>query len=294
MPAPLGPFLEATRRRVDARLAELIPPPGNPPAVVTHPVHYALTSPGKRIRPAVVFAVGRLFDVGEERLLDTACAVEMVHASSLVFDDLPSMDDAQTRRGRPTVHRKFGEAMAILAGLELLHRAFGVLSEEGARRRGFPLGELVGLLSTAIGVDGVVGGQAVDLAADPARVDLGTLEFIHSHKTGALFIAAAEAGAVLGGAKPAQRRAVVDWAKNVGLAFQITDDLLDAVGTVEETGKDIGKDAGKTTFVSFLGVDGARRLAGELTEFAEACLAPFGSRGELLVALARHVRDRTS
>jgi geranylgeranyl diphosphate synthase type II len=289
----LAPFLEATRLRVDRRLAELIPAPGSDPAVVTGPIHYALTSPGKRIRPAVLFAVGRLFRADEEPLLDPACAVEMVHASSLVFDDLPSMDNADLRRGRPTVHRVHGEAMAILAGLELLHRAFGVLAEEGKRRRGFPLGEMVELLSRAIGVDGVVGGQAVDLTAPPKSVDLPTLEFIHSHKTGALFIAAAEAGALLSGARVAERRAVVDYAKNLGLAFQITDDLLDVVGDAATMGKPTGADAGKTTFVSFLGVDGARRLAAELTGFAEECLRPFGARGELLVALARYVRDRS-
>jgi len=290
----LAPFLEGCRRRVDDRLAELVPPPGHPPGVVTRPLHFALTSPGKRIRPALLFAVGGLFKAKDESLLDTACAVEMIHASSLVFDDLPSMDAADLRRGRPTVHKQFGEAMAILAGLDLLHRAFGVLAAEASRRRGYPLAEMVTLLSGAIGVSGVVGGQAVDLTSEPAGVDLATLEFIHSHKTGALFIAAAEAGGLLAGARPAERTAIVNYAKNLGLAFQITDDLLDAVGTPESTGKTTGLDRNKATFVSFLGIEGARRLAGELTGFAEECLAPFGDRGELLVSLARFVRDRSS
>ena len=291
---PLAAFLEETRQRVDRRLAELLPEEGAAPAVVTEPIRYAGFAPGKRIRPALLFAVGRMFGTSPDKLLDTACAVELVHTASLIFDDLPSMDDAALRRGRPTVHRKFGEAMAILAAIELLQRGFGVVAEEGERRRGYPATDISALLSRAIGLRGVVGGQAVDLTADGSKMDLATLEFIHSHKTGALFIAAAEAGARLSKARSGELRAIVDYAKNVGLAFQITDDLLDVTGTSAETGKDVGADRKKTTFVTFLGVSGAKALAAELTGFAERCLEPFGKRAELLVALARFVRDRRS
>jgi geranylgeranyl diphosphate synthase type II len=227
-------------------------------------------------------------------VLDLACAVEMVHACSLIFDDLPAMDDAALRRGRPTVHREFGEATAQLAGLGLLNRAYAVVAE-GAQRlplRRYSAEDLVHHLARAVGSDGLIGGQALDLESGPADLDLERLEYIHSHKTGALFIAAGELGAMAANARRRDLDVITRYAKNLGLAFQISDDLLDATATEAEAGKDVGQDAGKVTFVSLLGVDGAEVLADELLAFAIASLEPLGRRAEPLRQLAGFVQRR--
>jgi geranylgeranyl diphosphate synthase type II len=255
-------------------------------------VRYAALGAGKRVRPVLALAVAELFGAPEsDAALDVACAVELVHASSLVLDDLPSMDDAQLRRGRPTVHRAFGEDVAILAAFALLNHAFALVAEAASRLapRRYTPAEMVHQLAAAVGTRGLIGGQALDLRSDPAAIDLERLEYIHSHKTGALFLAAAELGAMAADARRRDLEAVARYAKNVGLAFQIEDDLLDALASTAETGKDAKQDLGKATFVGLLGVDGARALADELLAFAIDSLTPFGAKAEPLRALAEQV-----
>ncbi|MEA2694436.1 MAG: geranylgeranyl diphosphate synthase, type [Acidobacteriota bacterium] len=257
-------------------------------------MHYALTGPGKRLRPVLTLIVADLFGSRGEVVLDVACAVEMVHACSLIFDDLPSMDDAARRRGRPTVHLAHGEDVALLAGLALLNHAYALVAA-GAQRlalRRYTSEDMIHHLAAAIGTGGLIGGQALDLSSRPEEMDLSLLEYIHSHKTGALFMAAGELGAMAADAKRRDLEVISRYAKNLGLAFQISDDLLDVLATPEETGKDTGKDAGKVTFVKLLGVDGARTLAAELLGFAVDSLAPLGKKAEPLRELARFVELR--
>jgi geranylgeranyl diphosphate synthase type II len=285
---------------VDARLPELLPPVEERPRRVHEAMRYALTSPGKRLRPALTLAVAELLSrpgaAAREPVLDLACAVEMVHACSLVFDDLPAQDDAALRRGRPTVHRAFGEDVAQLAGLALLSRAYAVVAAAGQRLAlgRYTVEDMIHHLAEAIGTGGLIGGQALDLHTPPEELDLDRLEYIHSHKTGALFIAAGELGAMAVDARRRDLEVITRYAKNLGLAFQISDDLLDVLGTPEVTGKDSHQDAGKVTFVGLLGIEGARTLAAELLDFAVLSLAPLGRRAAVLRQLAVFVRDRAS
>jgi geranylgeranyl diphosphate synthase type II len=299
-PSPaLGGRLAAHAERVEQRLGALVPPSEERPAGVHRAMRYALTGPGKRLRPVLTLAVAELFGRGDEAVLDVGCAVELVHACSLVLDDLPMMDDAALRRGRATVHRAHGEDVAVLAAFALFNRAYALLVESGQRLglRRYTTEDMVHHLAAAVGTGGLIGGQALDLEQrheQGAPPDLDRLEYIHSHKTGALFMAAAELGAMAADARRRDLEAVTRYAKNLGLAFQITDDLLDAEGTPEQVGKDTGKDAGKTTFVKLLGVEGARVLAAELLDFADASLQPLGRKADPLRELARFVLGRRS
>ena len=255
-------------------------------------MRYAALGGGKRVRPVLTLAVAEMLGARDlDAALDLGCAVELVHASSLVLDDLPAMDDAALRRGRATTHRAFGEDLALLAAFALLNRAYELVADVARRtpRRRWTGEDLLHHLTAAVGPGGLVGGQALDLAARPEDTGLERLEAIHSHKTGALFVAAAELGAMAADARRKDLEAVGSYAKNLGLAFQIEDDLLDVLATPEETGKDARQDEEKATFVRLLGVDGARQLADELLRFAVESLAPFGRRADGLVALAEFV-----
>ncbi|HEV2852808.1 MAG TPA: polyprenyl synthetase family protein [Thermoanaerobaculia bacterium] len=298
-PASLAGPLATWAARVNRRLPDLLPPPSARPEPVHQAMHYALTGAGKRVRPVLTLAVADLFGARSEPVLDLACAVEMVHACSLVLDDLPSMDDAALRRGRPTVHRAFGENVALLAALGLLNRAYALVAEAHHRLslRRYTTEDVVHHLAAAIGSDGLIGGQALDLLARPGdnseEMDLDVLEYIHSHKTGALFMAAGELGAMAADARRRDLEVIARFAKNLGLAFQISDDLLDVLGTPEETGKDTGKDEKKVTFVRLLGVPGAQALAAELLGFAVESLAPLGRKADPLRDLAHFVQHRS-
>jgi geranylgeranyl diphosphate synthase, type II len=284
-------FLADGKRQVEDALDQLVPPLGTPPPALHEAMRYTLLLPGKRLRGVVVLATAEMLKGDPEDALPLASAVEMVHAASLILDDLPSMDNATLRRGKPTLHRIAGEANAILASVALLNAAYAVVADApglGEKTRA----EAVRRLARAIGAEGLVGGQIVDLEATGRRVDLDALEFIHSHKTGALFIVAAEFGALAAGGRARDIEALAHYAKNLGLAFQITDDLLDYSGNPETTGKDAGLDRDKTTFVSLCGIDGARRLVDELIDVSIAALRPFGRRAALLSALADFVRGR--
>ena len=282
--------LEDRRQRVEAALRRHSRP-GRAPAVEAA-VETSLFAPAKRLRPILALLVAEVLKGDPDAVLPAGCAVEMVHTASLILDDLPSMDDAKTRRGRPTCHVAHGEATAVLAAFAHMNRAFEILAggweggPDAAAR-----GAIALELARAIGTDGMIAGQSVDLLMTDRQIDFPTLEFIHSRKTGALFMAAAALGAMAARARPAEVASVVAYAKNLGLAFQIVDDLID-VGGGAEVGKDVGKDLKKTTFVSFSGVEGARAVARELIAVSQAALHPFGPRAEPLRDLARYVVTR--
>ena len=240
----------------------------------------------------LAMAVAEMLGGAAGDALDLACAVELVHCCSLVLDDLPAMDDALQRRGRPTLHREFGEDVALLAAFALLNRGYALVAEASQRLQlsRYSPEELLHHLAQAIGTGGLIGGQALDLASGAGSPSLSDLEYIHSHKTGALFLAAAELGAMAVDARRRDLEAIGVFAKNLGLAFQIEDDLLDVLATPAEIGKDVGKDDSKATFVKLLGVNGARALADELLEFALASVAPFGRKAAVLRALVDFVR----
>ena len=241
----------------------------------------------------MALAAGDLVRAKPAGPLAVAVAVEYVHAASLVLDDLPSMDDAARRRGRPALHLVYGVATAELAAVTLLSRAFEVVARELSISAGLR-SRISGELAAAVGAAGCCGGQAADLAADPAETGLDDLEAIHARKTGALFVAAVRGGALAGGARESSLQALTFYARNLGLAFQITDDLLDLQGDPETLGKDTHRDTHRANFATILGAESCRQLVTELLDTAVAALAPFRRRGPVLADLARFVRDRRS
>ena len=282
------------QKRIESRLEELIPPDTVEPKKLHQSVRYSLFADAKRIRPVFALAVASLFRVDEKELEDAACTLELVHTCSLILDDLPSMDGATLRRGKPANHLVFGEDTAILAAFYLLNRAYGILANYKQSLFSPTLSaQFVSILSRALSSEGVIGGQLVDLASKNVPIDLETLEFIHSRKTGALFLACAEMGTSYARARDVERQAILNFAKNLGLAFQITDDILDATSNSSAIGKDTGKDEGKTTFITFCGLEGAQQLANELIDTAKHTLRGLKSRAELLLSFAEFVRHRT-
>ncbi len=271
---------------IDQELRRLVPPGGD---LVQQSMAYTVHAPSKRVRPILTLLTAQLCGGSVTRALPAAAAIELVHASSLILDDLPSMDDSPLRRGKKTNHLEFGEAIAVLAAFGLLSHAFGTIARtyDPAQSARLSL-----LLSEAVGRDGLIGGQAADLLATDQPIGFEMLERIHRGKTGALFGAAATAGAVTAGADADAVAPLAAYAKNLGLAFQIVDDLLDVEGNPEETGKAIRADLKKTTFVSFSGVAGARQLATELCQTADRALVPFGRRADRLRELSTFVARR--
>lgn len=270
-------FIEQCRAAVERRLAELTPERAGR---LGDAARYALLSQGKRFRPMLTLLAAREFGAEASAALDAACAFEMVHTASLILDDLPCMDDAALRRGRATTHREFDEATAILASVGLLNRAFGVIAEDTSLSTSLKA-DLLRRLSDAVGFAGLVAGQAMDLEDRTRDRSAADLELLNHRKTGVLIMAAAEAGALIAGATPDAVRQVGAFARHLGLAFQIHDDIVDVTGGAD-TGKDVGKDAGMTTVVSALGLDGARAaLEAHLAE-AEAALVAAGARQRLL------------
>lgn len=289
----LAERMASHQQSVERALDRILPAADQQPSQLHRSMRYTVLAAGKRVRPVLTLICGEIFAAPPAPLVRAGAAVEMVHASSLILDDLPCMDDAAVRRGRPTNHRVFGESTALLAALGLLNMAFATLA--ALRSPDVPAvraGEAATVLAAAIGSSGLIAGQVVDLESGESVTDLETLEFIHSHKTGRLFIASAELGAILGRARPRERQAVARFAKNLGLAFQITDDLLDATADVATLGKDVRKDKGRTTFATLCGLQGARSLSHELIDHAVKALEPLGRRAAPLRDLAETIRDR--
>jgi farnesyl diphosphate synthase len=280
----------------DAVLDRLLAVPPGLEARVYQAMRYSVLAPGKRLRAVMALASARLFGVARRGALQVAAAIEMVHAYSLIHDDLPGMDNSDLRRGRPTNHKKFDEATAILAGDGLLTMAFEVLVNPDTHGDPAVRCELVGALANAAGAAGMVGGQMIDLIAEKQPLDIAAITRLQRMKTGALIAFACESGAILGKAANEARAALRGYAHDLGLAYQIADDLLDVEGSADDIGKPVGADAaaGKATFVSILGVERARAQAELLVRQAIAHLELFEEKAELLRQVARYVVNRRS
>ncbi len=296
MTTSLDTAMAAAAALVEREIIAALPEPTGPEAPLWRAMRYGSLGGGKRLRPFLVLSGAALFGLAPEQAVRTGAAVELVHCYSLIHDDLPAMDDAELRRGRPTVHRAFDEATAVLAGDGLLTLAFDVLADPRTHADPGVRCELVAALARAAGPDGMVGGQMIDLVAETTTFDLAVTTRLQGMKTGALIEFSCVAGAILGGATPGQRAALRDYAAALGLAFQIADDLLDIEGSEAEVGKSVGRDTGqhKATFVSLLGIEPARARAHELATVAAERLAEFGAAAEALRAVARFVVERRS
>ncbi|MGB7374738.1 polyprenyl synthetase family protein [Pontixanthobacter sp.] len=279
---------------IDAAFDLLLPVPGDTRARLVEAMRYAAIGGGKRIRPLLLTATADLFGVDRHAAVQAGCAVEAIHVYSLIHDDLPCMDDDDMRHGKATVHRQFDEATAILAGDSLHALAFEILSDSKIYGDPFIRAELVSTLATASGMNGMAGGQMMDMAADDTSYDLPAVTRLQQLKTGALLAASVEMGAVLGKVAPEGRAGLHAYSRDIGLAFQIADDLLDHEGDEAKAGKALRKDdeQGKQTFVTLMGADGARDQARALVNQAIERLSPYGDDAALLIDLARFVVER--
>jgi geranylgeranyl diphosphate synthase type II len=280
---------------INTALDLLLPRASAYPSPIHEAMRYSTFAGGKRLRGAFVIAVAEILGTDGERVLPAAAALEMIHTYSLIHDDLPAMDDDDYRRGKPTCHKVYGEAVAILAGDALLTLAFCTLSR--LQEKGFEPGVVLRVIQEvgkAAGSQGLIGGQAVDLDSEGVKVSKETLEYIHNHKTGALFSASVRCGALLSGAGDEELQALSEYAKGFGLAFQITDDLLDLTGDQELLGKKPGSDLAKNkaTFPGILGIGEAIKLAEDQVKKCQLSIARFGPRADFLRGAANYLLTR--
>ena len=291
-------YLDRGRRLVDAALDRLLPPETAQPSALHKAMRYSIFAGGKRLRPILAIAAAEAVCAQSETVLDEACSLELIHTYTLIHDDLPAMDNDAFRRGVPTSHKVFGEAVAILAGDALQTQAFGLFARAHTCRRHSPerLIEVIGMLADACGSQGVIGGQVADIESEGRPVSRETLDYIHAHKTGRLIHAAVMLGAILGGATQEQKQGFACYGQAIGLAFQITDDILDVVSTSEQLGKTVGKDAqaGKATYPGLLGMDEARRMQQHYLALSLDALAPYGEKAGPLRQLGLIIVERNN
>lgn len=290
----LADSLGRIQREVDSAFDGFLQVPDDTRAPLFEAMRYAAIGGGKRVRPLLVAATADIFGVSRDAALRAGCAVEAIHVYSLIHDDLPCMDDDDLRHGKPTLHKVFDEATAVLAGDSLHALAFEILSDQATSADPFTRGELIATLATASGMHGMAGGQMMDMQAEKADYDLHTITRLQQLKTGALLAASVEMGAVLGKVPPEGRAHLRAYARDIGLAFQIADDLLDVAGEEAKAGKALRKDErqGKQTFVTLMGVDRAREQARMLVDQAIGHLSLYGEEAELLRALAQFIVER--
>jgi geranylgeranyl diphosphate synthase, type II len=289
-------YLQQKRVEIDRFLDSVMPSATTPPSTLHESMRYSLMAGGKRIRPILAIAAAEAIGTAAPGLMAIASSLEFIHTYSLIHDDLPSMDNDDFRRGKPTNHKVYGEAIAILAGDALLTMAFDLCSRPDLMKDCDPARQirLIQELAYGSGNMGMVGGQVLDIQAENRDIDLATLQNIHKHKTGMLIRAAVRMGAVSAGATDRQLNDVSDYAEDIGLAFQIADDVLNVTGTREELGKNPNTDAerGKKTYPTFYGVDGARTLADDCVAHAIERLSSFGPSGDPLREVARYITSR--
>lgn len=289
-------YLEEKRQAVDRFLESIIPDARTPPTTLHESMRYSLFAGGKRVRPILAIAAAEAVAPPGLGILPVASSLELIHTYSLIHDDLPAMDNDDYRRGKLTNHKVYGEAMAILAGDALLTLAFELCSDPELMKTVDKARQvhLIHELARGAGNLGMVGGQVLDIQAENQDIDLATLQNIHVHKTGKLIRAAVRMGAILSGATPAQLASLTAYAEDVGLAFQIADDVLNVTGTREELGKNANTDAqrGKKTYPTFYGVEGARTLAAECTDRALDRLTQFDAKADALRELAKYITSR--
>jgi geranylgeranyl diphosphate synthase type II len=289
-------YLEQKREEVDRFLQSVIPAVTTEPTTLHESMRYSLVAGGKRVRPILTLAAAEALGTVSAAMLPIAASLELIHTYSLIHDDLPSMDNDDYRRGKLTNHKVFGEAMAILAGDALLTLAFELCSRPDLMIGMDPTSQVTIIRELAIGSGhvGMVGGQVLDIQAENKDIDLKTLQTIHEHKTGKLIRAAVRMGAIAAGATASQLDALTGYAEDIGLAFQIADDVLNVTGTREELGKNANTDAerGKKTYPTFYGVDGAKKLADETVDRAIERLAEFGPAAEPLRGIAHYIAAR--
>lgn len=289
-------YMAEVRNVTDARLHQLLPAETLYPEVIHQAMAYSVFAGGKRFRPVLCLAACEVVGGSWQQALDGACAMECIHTYSLIHDDLPGMDDDDYRRGKLTNHKVFGEGMAILAGDALLTYAFEILSNMDDGSNSTQILQIIKEVSRASGTAGMIGGQVVDILSEQEKPTADLLNYIHNHKTGALIEASVRMGAILGGANAEQLAALTQYAHQLGLAFQITDDILDVVGDASKIGKPVGSDEKneKATFPAFYGLEQSHLMAKQAVESAIAALEPFGQQGEILVQLAQYLLCRES
>ncbi len=306
MKIELKKYLKPRQELVNRYLEEQVPKASSPAPILYEAMNYSLSAGGKRLRPILVLAaweackgdkvaINNGLPKYPEAVVAAACALEMIHTYSLIHDDLPAMDDDDLRRGVPTNHKKFGEATAILAGDALLTEAFAALATVPTDDSDVML-RVIGQIARASGAQGMAGGQVLDLQAEGKTIEPEALEHLHRHKTGCLLHVSCIAGGELAGANKEQRQALDTYGKNIGLAFQIADDILDVEGGTEELGKTAGADAvhNKNTYPSLLGLDQSKHLAEALIETAVSSLEPLGGSSAALAAIATYIIARKS
>lgn len=293
----LNSYLNTRREIIEEELKKYFPNDFHP-EILTKSIRYSLLDGGKRIRPVLVLAVADLFDTPYEKVLPFACAIEMIHTYTLIHDDLPAMDNDDYRRGKLTNHKVYGDAIAILAGDALLTEAFRIMSEHSISKHVSPKKALLAIYEVAYrcGIKGVVGGQVMDIISENKEIDFATIEYIHTHKTGALILASIRVGALLSKITKKDLQRLTTYGKKIGLAFQIMDDILDIEGSFEKLGKKIGADVEKkkNTYPSVIGIKESKELLNNLTNDAIEAITYYGKKAKILEDFAKYLRDRQS
>jgi len=296
IPFAIEPYLQERSALVDAALDRYLPDARLEPTILHEAMRYSVFAGGKRLRPVLVIAAAEAVGGSAETVMPAACAIECIHTFSLIHDDLPCMDDDDYRRGKPTSHRVYGEAVALLTGDALLNIAYQLVAE-AARKSDLPPSrwlQCMAELGCATGSRGMIGGQVMDMQAESKDISYEALQAIHRHKTGALLTVSLRMGAILSGAEEGPLESLTQYGKNVGLAFQIMDDILDVVGDERKIGKRVGSDASseKATYPKLFGIDASRTLAAHAAQEALATLRDFDKRADPLRAIARFVAER--
>ena len=296
-PETITHYLSRRAAEVNEWLDRLVPSETTPPEQLHRAMRYSLLAGGKRLRPALVLSAGEAFGAPADDLMPAACAIEMIHTYSLIHDDLPAMDNDDLRRGRPTCHKAFSEAVAILAGDALLTQAFRVLAADAPKRDAERQLRVIREVATAAGtVEALIGGQMADIESEGKEIDASTLEYIHRSKTGAMISASVVVGATIAGASEDQIERLREYGQRIGLAFQIADDILDVTSTSEQLGKTPGKDqaANKATYASIHGIPASQARARELVDEAIGIVSSLGLETHLLEEIARFIIARSS